>query len=342
MIRIALPLLFLCCSASALAQIYPVLSDRERIGLEGPVEQAIDVTRTYTAAVERWEPLVVTNVRTFNREGNLLKHGIYTSREAASKQLFVFDEESDSLRPVVEAGFGEGDPNVKHPISETLYAYEEKGRLAGTVERNYQQGSTIRSQYTYQEDLLSAIVSRDSASGSIVRIEFFHYQKDGRPSGSTIRRFDPATDNIGTLSDTGSVPESRTYREYTSYIYSDTLTPVIYWHWEYGNDSIVDRQTVKRYLDNGMLSASTSQIMDGAKVKTSHTQIFNAYGDALSTSNSIGQEKTYERTLDYIYDELDSHRNWTVKRQFVDAKKEGEENEDKILITRTDRELSYR
>ena len=330
------------CTLSLRAQVYPERTDMDRFGLQGPVQKIIDVSRAFSANLDKWEPLVITRVMNFNRDGNLLKAGIYVSREQPDQQFFVYKENSDSILPVLDATRSMFQDGEASPIEETLYAYEEDGRLAGKVERDYQKKKTDKNQYFYQEGLLSAIVTRDSSTNNITALEFFYYLNDGRPTGSSSRYFNQETDRIIKLSDTADVPEERINRSYTFYTYTDTLTPVIYWNIDVGNDTAVDKQIIKRFLENDMLSASTTQTLSDGKATRSESIIYNKYGDVLSSAVSFGNDTTYTRTLDYVYDELDNNENWRTRRQYAtvpDEKAKGKEK--KILLSRTDRDIIY-
>lgn len=330
------------CTLSLRAQIYPERTDMDRFGLRGPVQKIVDVSRAFSANLDKWEPLVITRIMNFNEDGNLLKAGIYVSREQPEQQFFVYKENSDSILPVLDATRSMFQNGEASPIQETLYAYEANGRLAGKIERDYQKKSVAKNQYFYQEDLLSAIVTRDSSTNNITAIEFFYYLNDGKPTGSSTRYFNRETDRITLLGDTSDIPEERINRSYTFYTYTDTLTPVIYWDLNMGSDTTVDKQIIKRFLDDGMLSASTTQTFNNGKTARSESILYNVYGDVLSSAVSFGNDTTYSRALDYVYDELDNEKNWRTRRQYATvADEEAKDKEKKILLSRTDRDIIY-
>ena len=64
-------LLLLGFGGTLSAQIYPVQTDLRKEGLKGPVQATVTVTRTYSPAAERWEPLQVKVVSTFNEKGQI-------------------------------------------------------------------------------------------------------------------------------------------------------------------------------------------------------------------------------------------------------------------------------
>ncbi len=348
MTRILLFLALVFSTSTLYAQIYPEKTDLERYGLEGPVDKVVDISRSYTAQLEKWEPIILTRILNFNKEGNLLKHGLYVSREQPNQQFFVYNAESDSILPVLDATGAMFKSGETKPVEETLYVYEDDGRIAGTIKRDYQNNTVRKQQYFYKDKLLSGIVTRDSATDYITSIEFFHYLNDGKPTGSSTRHFDPKTDRILSLKDTARVSAKHINYEYTFYTYTDTLTPVIYWQIEVGNDTIVDKQVIKRFLENGMLSASTTQTLKDGKTTRRESLIFNKYTDVLSSAVSYGNDTTYTRTLDYVYDELDRNNNWRIRRQYAtitakeDSDEDNSEEEKKILLSRTDREIVYR
>lgn len=348
MTRILLFLALVLSTSTLYAQIYPEKTDLERYGLKGPVDKVVDISRSYTAQLEKWEPMVLTRILNFNDDGNLLKHGLYVSREQPNQRFFVYNAESDSILPVLDATGAMFKSGETKPVEETLYVYEDDGRIAGTIKRDYQNNTVRKQQYFYKDKLLSGIITRDSATDYITSIEFFHYLNDGKPTGSSTRHFDPKTDRILSLKDTARVPAKRINHEYTFYTYTDTLTPTIYWQIEVGNDTVVDKQVIKRFLDNGMLSASTTQTLENGKTTRREALIFNKYTDVLSSAVSYGNDTTYTRTLDYVYDELDRNNNWRIRRQYAtitakeDPDKGSSEEEKKILLSRTDREIVYR
>ena len=348
MTRILLFFALTLSTSTLYAQVYPEKTDLEHYGLEGPIEKVVDITRSYSAALETWGPITVTRILNFNKDGNLLKRGMYISREQPDQQLFVYNAESDSIFPVLDATIAMFQSGESKPVEEALYAYEDDGRVAGKIKRDYQNNTVLKQQYYYKDKLLSGIVTRDSASNHITSIEFFHYLNDGKPTGSSTRHFNPKTDRVLTLADTARVPAERINHEYTFYTYTDTLTPVIYWQIVVGNDTVVDKQVIKRYLEDGMLSASTSQTLKDGKTTRTEALIFNKYTDVLSSAVSFGNDTTYNRALDYVYDELDNNNNWHIRRQYAtvtpedDSKEESSDEEKKILLSRTDREIVYR
>lgn len=328
----------LLTSSTLFAQIYPRQTERERLDLRGPVELVTDVSRSYSQATERWEPLTLTSIMHFNRQGNLLKRGTYISREESDKDLYVYSADSNAALPVFDATAMLFRSEKSEPLEEYLYAYEEDGRLAGVIERHYNTGRTIRRAYAYDDGRLTTIVSRDSASNGITEVERFHYHRDGKPTGSSVQQFDLRRDTIRNLSDTMFIPAERVARVYTSYVYNDPSTPVIFWRWSFGNDTVVDMQEIKRYQADGMLTSSTAQMFRNGKLTSSQAYVFNTYGDALSSAASFGNDTTYERGFDYIYGEPDDGTNWTVRRQYS---VNGDDTSKKILIARTDRRITY-
>ena len=321
------------------AQIYPALPDLQKKELSGPVQLVITTTRTYSPETERWQPLVSKVVSTYNQKGQLVNEVISVSHEKSDTRLFTYDKDSDSLRPVIDISPSPSD--TSRIIMKRVYSYMASGRKGSEVERNYQTGKTIQRQYLYNGTTVRFIIEQDSAVGSLSTIEEFFYIKGAKPRGSTIRRFDPKTDLVTSIKDAELVPEERIEYDYTSYVYTDTATPVIFWKWEYGNDTVVDRQEVKRFLDNGKLAARIIQEFADGKISRSRTLIFNKYGDPLSTADSYGNDTTYERAFDYIYDKPDKHGSWQEKRQYVVTDPDDLTNEQRLLVQRVDRVIKY-
>ncbi|MCE2504206.1 MAG: hypothetical protein J4G05_09150 [Chlorobi bacterium] len=340
---LVLPLLWFSHGHLA-AQIYPVQTDLQKHEINGPVQSVITTTRTYSPGAKRWQPLVVTVVSTYNGEGNLIKERTFISHKESETRLFTYDKESDSLRPIIDAtpalSLDSSDPY--RLIMERVYSYLADDRIASEVERNYQTRRTLQRQYIYVGPLLRYKVEQDSSVGSISSIEEFFYMKGYKPRGSTIRRYNPATDRVTSLEDTASVPENRVQYDYTSYVYGDTSTPVIFWKWGYGADTIVDHQEVKRFLENGKLVAITTQQFADGKITRSRSQIFNKYGDPLSTADSHGNDTVYQRAFVYIYDKPDRCGNWREKRQYVVPDPNDLTNtEQRLLLSRVDRVIRY-
>lgn len=325
---------------TASAQIYPVTTDLFRMGLKGPVETVVQVSRSYSSQVQRWEPLMVTTILHFNREGFLLKKGTYISRQKPDKDLYTYDAESDKALPVFDVTSTVITSAKNEPLEELLYAYD-KGKLVGIIERDYKSGKTLKREYVYEGKQATAIISRDSATGLIAEIEQFYYQKDGKPTGSYIRYFDTKSTPVREPADTAAVPANRILRDYTSYVYTDTTTPVIFWHWHFGNDTTIDEQEIKRFLPDGTMSASTSQTFVKGKITGSQSYLYNNYGDILSSAASFGSDTTFERGFYYVYEALDDRENWTVRRQVSgDAGSIAAENK-RMLISRSDRNITY-
>lgn len=337
---IALLAAALLTASTASAQIYPTMTDAARHGLQGPVEKVVDVSRSYSPQSERWEPLTVTTIMHFNRAGYLLKKGTYLSRQKPDKDLYTYDAESDKALPVFDITAMAFGNDQNRPLEEVLYAYEGN-RLAGVVERNYTTKQTLNREYVYDRNRLSAIISRDSVTGLIAEIEQFYYGREGKPTGSTIRAFDVKNNPVRTLADTADVPNRRILRDYTSYVYTDTATPVIFWHWKFGNDTIVEQQEIRRYLADGMLSASTVQTFDGGKITSSQAYLYNRFGDVLSNAASFGSDTTFQRGFDYAYDGPDDRKNWTVRRQYSGGGDTLTTVNKRVLLSRTDRNLTY-
>ena len=343
MIRTTLFLLsFLSCSILS-AQIYPVQSDLQKEGLNGPVRTTITTSRTYQPGAERWEPLEIKVVSTYNREGELIEKKTYIAHRHSTAPLFTYDKDADSIRPVIDATSALTSDSAEKPrlINTEIRTYQPDGRIRSVLNRNYQMGKATMREYAYDGSVLDLILERDSATKGITMIEDFFYLPGNKPQGSTIRKFNPATDLVTALSDTSSVPQKRVSYDYTSYVYGDTITPVIYWKWEYGNDTTVDRQEIKRYLEDGTLSASIMQHFNNGKIVRARSQIFNEYGDAVSNADSFGNDTTLQRIFDYIYDELDPQGNWRIKRQYVKTDPERSDSEERALLGRSDRKIIY-
>ena len=336
-------LLLLGFGGTLSAQIYPVQTDLRKEGLKGPVQATVTVTRTYSPAAERWEPLQVKVVSTFNEKGQIQRRRTFLQHTPSTTSLFTYDKESDSLQPVLEltAGEGTGGDSARLILDES-FIYRADGKIEIEVERNLQSGKTTRHQYTYAGSNPTHRVEYDSATGAITAVEEFFYMAGNKPRGSTIRRFDPSTDPVRSLKDTAAVPDERIAYDYTSYVYGDTTTPVIFWKWEYGRDTVVDRQEVQRFLEDGTLMATIVQTFKNRKIVHSRSQLFNEYGDPVSSADSFGNDTTYQRAFDYIYDESDARGNWTDKRQYTAATPGSTTSDERLLLYRTDRTILYR
>lgn len=326
--------------STASAQIYPRITDLARLGLKGKVESVITVSRSYSQQMERWEPLMVTSILHFSPEGYILKEGTYISRQAPDKDLYTYDAESKQALPIFDVTNMVFAPGKNEPLEEALYAYD-KGKLVGVIERDYKKGQTLNREYLYERGRTATIISRDSATGLIAEIEQFYYQQDGKPTGSSVRHFDTRINPVRELKDTAEVPAARILKEYTSYIYTDTATPVIFWHWHFGNDTTVDKQEIKRFLADGTMSASTSQTFSKGKTTNSQAYLYNNYGDVLSSAASFGNDTTYQRGFDYLYEALDTQGNWTVRRQYSGGGDSMRTADKRILISRSDRKFTY-
>ncbi|MGE3799562.1 MAG: hypothetical protein AB7H80_00930 [Candidatus Kapaibacterium sp.] len=336
-------LLFVGTYQNSSAQIYPVRTDVQINGLKGDVLSTTTTSRAYSPATERWEPLQITVVNVFNKGGNLLLRKTYLQQATSTTSLFTYDKKADSLKPVFEVSAAGSirDKDSGRVILDETFTYMPDGKLKARVERNFQSGKTTRYLYFYVNSRLEYLVEQDSATDAFTSIEKFFYMKGDKPQGSTIRHYNPATDLIRSLKDTAGVPESRIQYDYTSYVYGDTTTPVIFWRWNYGNDTIVDRQEIKRFLENGNHAATITQEFKDGKNISSRSQIFNEYGDPISVADSFGNDTTYQRGFDYIYDERDEYGNWKTKRQYVAADPQDKESEHRLLLYRTDRTIKY-
>lgn len=341
---VALATLLPLLATSLSAQIYPIRSDAQKAGAPLGARQVISTSRSYSPDMGRWNPLLYSTAQTYSPDGRLMKEIIYLSRASGEKEIVIYDSAAGAAMTVPETmpvKIGEGDSSAI--LREKLYVYDETDRLSVIVDRDHRLHSVVLSLHVYDnENRLGRVVEKDSASGHIRSIEEFHYLPDRRPTGSRIRTFDPATDPFTSLGDTAKVPAKRTAISYTLYSYGEETTPVIYWRWEYGRDTTMDRQEIRRMRSDGTLVSTTMQEFTDGRIKSSRAQVFNPQGDALSAADSFGDTTTvYQRAFDYIYDEPDGRGNWTTKRQYV-AKNPGDPtSEERLLIGRVDRSIIY-
>ncbi len=343
----ATALLFLlllgAAGVSASAQVYPVRTDLEKAGMKGEVRQVIEHARSWSAPLDRWNPLVITTSRSFTKEGQLRREVILYRNEPVDEKMYRYDSATGTARPIAEASAAsDGTSGAGRLVRESVYAYGEENELQVIRISDYEKKVThlILHQYDTKGRLKRRITS-DSADRTIRRIEDFYWLADDRPAGSVIRTFDPKTDPFQRLKDSTKVPESRIDRDYTSYSYDNAETPVIYWHWEFNGDSVVDRQTVMRFDHDDLRQSLIIQKFRDTTVIESRAQIFNAQGDVISTADLLEDGRTLERAFDYIYDQLDDAGNWVMRRQYV-AKEPGNlESTERILLSRTDRTILY-
>lgn len=337
-------LLILCAAGvSVSAQIYPVRTDLQKVGMKGDVRQVIEHARSWSASLDRWNPLVVTTSRSFTKEGQLRREVVLYRNEAVDEKMYRFDSASGTALPIAEtSAASDGASGAGRLVRESAYVYGEEKELQAIIMRDYEGKKThiILHQYDTKGRLKRRITS-DSADGYIRRIEDFHWLADDRPAGSVIRTFDPKRDPFRKLKDTAKVPESRVARDYTSYSYDQYETPVIYWHWEFDGDSTVDRQTLRRFNKENLLQSTIHQKFSDTTVIESRAQLFNAYGDAISTADRLEDGRTFERAFDYIYDQLDESGNWVMRRQYVATDPGNLESTERVLLSRTDRTIMY-
>ena len=333
----------LLCGIPLQAQIYPEKGDLERAGLSGPVSRVVETSRSWSPELARWNPLVQVTVLNFSPEGRLNRRAVALLNRPVDRSLFIYDSVSGKPEPIAENSAGgsrvseEGDP-----VSEEIYTYDDMGRVGIVIERNFRLGTTTVTQHIYDtKGRLKLRVTSDSSQGFIRAIEEFFWTAEDRPTGSVIRRFDPKTDPFRSLKDTASVPESRIGRDYTSFGYGDTVHPVIWLSWELGRDTIVDRQELRRFDTEEHLFSSLMQRYEKGTVVQTQARIYNPFGDILSAADSFGEETTYERAFDYIYDARDEHGNWRTRRQYVAIDPEAAGTSERVLLSRTDRGVEY-
>ena len=345
MTRIVLSFLTLFVGISSLlsAQIYPYRTDAEKIGLKGKVKTTSTVVLPYSPAAERWEPLRIKIIEFYNPSGNLLRKKTFIQHVTSTTPLFTYDKKSDSLRPILESTAAQtgSAADSGRLIMDQVFTYMTDGRIETEIERDYQMGKTLRRLYVYAGSRLKYRVEQDSALDAIISLEEFSYMAGSKPQGSIIRHYNPATDLLRSLKDTADVPEKRITYDYTSYIYGDTLTPTIFWRWYFGGDTIVDRQEIHRFLEGGELAATIDERFQEGKLSQSSSKLFNLYGDPLSTADSFGNDTTYQRAFDYIYDELDQEGNWRVKREYVAADPGNPDSGERLLLKRIERVITY-
>lgn len=323
--------------------IHPSRSDIDRIGLSGPVMQVVEVARSWSPDLERWNPLVQTTAWSFTPKGQLRHRLVTLQNRPVDRNLFVYDSISGRPEPIAEVSVSGGTiSRAADPISESIYTYDENDRLKVAIERNFRTGETTVTQHVYDtKGRLKLLVTSDSADGYISRIEEFYWMAEDLPTGSTIRRYDRSTDPFRSLEDTARVPERRVARDYTSYGYADSTYPVIWFSWELGRDTIVDRQEVRKFNREQALFSSLLQRYEKGRTVGMQARIYNPFGDILSAADSFGDERTYERAFDYIYDERDEQGNWQTKRQYVALNPEEGASSDRVLLSRVDRTVRY-
>ena len=335
-------IIFVGFVTSATAQVFPIRTDLQKVGLKGDVRQVTEHARSWSASLDRWNPLVVTTMRTFTKEGMLRREVVIYRNEPVDQKMFRYDSATGTARPIAETNAAGGDGSeVGQLVRESGYIYDEDGRLRTMILRDYRgkQTSVVLHQYDTKNRLKNRITT-DSADGYIRRIESFYWLADDRPAGSVIRTFNPETDPFRSLKDTAGVPESRILRDYTSYAYDQPETPVIYWHWEFNGDSTIDRQTVRRFGTNEKLYATITQKFTDTTVTESRTQLYNPDGDIFSTADIMGG-RTMERAFDYIYDPRDDAGNWIMRRQYVALDPKAPTSSERVLVSRTDRTILY-
>ena len=325
------------------AQIYPVRSDLQRAGLSGPVSRVVETSRSWSPELSRWNPLVMVTVMNFSPEGRLNRKFVTMQNRPVDKSLFIYDSASGMPEPIIDVTVEGSDISERAtPVSEEIYTYDDGGRSGVIIGRDFRLGRTTITQHVYDtKGRLKLRVTSDSAEGYILEIEEFYWTAENRPTGSVIRKFDPATDPFRSLRDTAKVPVSRVGRDYTSFGYKDTTHPVIWFHWELGRDTIVDRQEFRRFdAENNLFSTLMQRYESGSPVQM-QARIYNPFGDILSSADSFGDATTYERAFDYIYDARDEQGNWRTRRQYVMLDPEAGSDGERVLLSRTDRGVEY-
>lgn len=336
-------LLFFVGGVSAVAQIYPERTALDEERMEGAVRQVIEHARSWSAELDRWNPLAMVTSKSFMRDGRLRRETVIYHNETVDDKMYVYDSASGTAKPVSENTIvGTSGNGAIEIASEKTYGYSEDGKLQLIQFRDYRAKRTTIWLHVYDtKGRLKMKVKSDSADGYIREIEEYYWMGDDRPTGSVIRIFNPKTDPFKKLADTAKVPEKRIARDYTSYFYDAEETPTIYWYWEFNGDTIVDRQTVQRFTAEKTLHSTIVQKFRDTTLIESKAQIFNQYGDVLSNAESFGGDTTYQRAFDYIYDQVDDQGNWTIRRQYVSADPGNPEEKNRILLSRTDRQIRY-
>ena len=212
------------------AQIAPNLPEREAMGVMGNAASVYDVNRSWSQITGRYEPLAVTNLRTFTKNGRLKKEGTYTSHVLTEDRFYYYDKDADSVRPIYEVSQSGSDTSLRM-VSEGIYVLRQKdearvGRVLRSLADN---GTVILETFAYNENgKIKSITSVDSTSGLVRKYEQFFYFPDGKPSGSSIWELDAKKTPIKQLTDTASLRQGDFSRTYTSYTYGDTLSPIIF------------------------------------------------------------------------------------------------------------------